>query len=103
MTWWNKKKDVIFRSSAEAEYKLMTHTTYEMMWLKNLLLEFDFRHLSPMPMFCDNQFAIYIAQNPEFHERTKHIEIDCHMVRDAWTKSYFSHVYSIFKAVGRST
>jgi len=50
---WSKKQDVS-RSSAEAEYRAMTHTTCEMMWLKNLLLEFGFRHLGPMSMFCDN-------------------------------------------------
>jgi len=42
VTWRRKKQDVVSRSSAEAEYRAMTHTTYEMMWLKNLLLEFDF-------------------------------------------------------------
>ena len=64
----------------------MTHTACEMVWLKNLLMELDFRQSGPMLMHCDNQCAIYIAQNPIFHERTKHIEIDCHFVRDAWIK-----------------
>jgi len=49
-----------------------------MVWLKNLLMELSFRQPGPMPVHCDNQFAIYSAQNPGFHERTKQIEIDCH-------------------------
>jgi len=49
-------------------------------------MELDFRQPGPMPMHCDNQFAIYITQNLVFHEKTKHIEVDSHFVRDAWTK-----------------
>jgi len=86
---WSKRQDVS-RSNAETEYRAMVHTTCEMMWLKNLLLEFGFRHLGYMSMFCDNQSTIYIAQNQEFHEKTKHIEVDCHLVRDAWTKKVIS-------------
>jgi len=66
-----------------------------MMWLKNLLLEFGFRHLGPMLMFCDNRSAIYIAQNQEFHEGTKHIEIDCYLVRNAWTKKVVSLPFTL--------
>ena len=63
----------------------MTHIAYQMVWLKNLLVELDFRQFGSMPMHCDNQSVIYIAQNSVFHERTKHIKIDCHFIRDAWT------------------
>ena len=74
------------RSSAEAEYRVMAHTTCEIVWLKNLQIELGFRQTGPMPMHCDNQSVIYITQNPVFHERIKHIEIDCHFVRDALNK-----------------
>ena len=74
------------RSSAKAENRVMTHTVCEMMWLQNLLMALGFRQPGPMLMHCDNQSAIYIAQNPVFYERTRHVEVDCYFVRDAWTK-----------------
>ena len=57
-------------------------------------MELGFRQPGPMPMHCDNQSAIYIAQNPVFHERTKHIEIDCHFVRDVWTKKVITFQFT---------
>jgi len=76
----------VSRSRAEVEYRAMAHMTCEMVWLQNLLMELGFRQPGPMSMHCDNQSAIYIAQNPVFHERTKHIEVDCHFVRDVLSR-----------------
>ena len=81
MIWKSNKQDVS-RSSAKAEYRVMAHTVCEIMWLKNLMMEFDFTQPGPMSMHCDNQSENNIVQNLVFHERTKHIEIDCHLVRD---------------------
>ena len=73
---------MVARSSAESEYRAMTTTTCELVWLKQLLEELKFGKIDQMELVCDNQVALHIASNPVFHERTKHIEIDCHFVRE---------------------
>ena len=60
----------------------MAAVTSEFIWLRQLLLDFGFHISSPMVLFCDNHVAIHIASNPIFHEWTKHIEIDCHFIRE---------------------
>jgi hypothetical protein len=82
VSWKSKKQTVVARSSAEAEYRAMAHTTTELTWLQHFLQEIGFSAPTPIPFFCDNQTALHIASNPIFHERTKHIEVDCHFVRD---------------------
>ena len=60
----------------------MAKTVREMVWLRSFLKDLSISSPFPMPMHCDNQAAIFIASNSTFHERTKHIEIDCHYIRD---------------------
>ena len=57
----------------------MANVTCELVWIKDLLTELDFAPLCPMILYCDNQI-IHIAENPVFHESTKHIEVNYHLV-----------------------
>ncbi|GAV76750.1 hypothetical protein CFOL_v3_20223 [Cephalotus follicularis] len=82
VSWKSKKQPVVARSIAESEYRAMAHTTCELMWVRQLLTEMGFADASPMQLWYDNQAAIHIASNLVFHERTKHIEVDCHFVRE---------------------
>ena len=78
---WKIKKHVVARSSAKAEYRAMALAACELIWLKQLLKELQFGEVTQMTVICDNQAALHISLNPVFHERTKHIEVDCHFVR----------------------
>ena len=69
VAWSSKKQSVVSRSSAEADYRVMTHTTCKIMWLQSLLWELGFSEDGIMFMYCDNQTAIYIAKYPIFHKR----------------------------------
>jgi len=60
----------------------MAQAASEVTWLVQLLAEIGITNLTPVQLHCDNQSALHIARNPVFHERTKHIEIDCRFTRD---------------------
>ena len=68
------------RSSTEAEYRALTDTTFELLWLRWILKDLGVSTSSATPLYCDNQSTIHIAHNDVFYERTKHIEIDCHFI-----------------------
>nr|XP_043619606.1 uncharacterized mitochondrial protein AtMg00810-like [Erigeron canadensis] len=82
ISWKTKKQSVVSRSSAEAEYRAMASTVSEVLWVRWLLTELQVPVPSATSLFCDNQAARHIANNPVFHERTKHVEMDCYFVRE---------------------
>ncbi|XP_021980138.1 uncharacterized mitochondrial protein AtMg00810-like [Helianthus annuus] len=82
VSWSSKRQPTISRSSAEAEYRGVANVVAEICWLRNLLLELH-RPLSKATIvYCDNVSAIYLSGNPVQHQRTKHIELDIHFVRE---------------------
>ncbi|XP_019244384.1 PREDICTED: uncharacterized protein LOC109224252 [Nicotiana attenuata] len=80
--WKAKKQPVVSLSSAEAEYRALSKVVAELTWVVRLLSDFGVAVSYVVPVFSDNQAAIHIAKNPVFHEQTKHIELDCHLVRN---------------------
>lgn len=83
VSWKTKNQGVASHSSAEAEYKVMAQATREIKWLRRIMCDLGAPQKHASKMSCDSKSATYIAANPVFHERTKHIESDCHQVRDA--------------------
>ena len=81
ISWRSKKQTVVARSSTESEYRALADATSELVWLRRLLTDMGLDVSSTTSLHCDNCSAIQIAYNDVFHERTKHIEIDCHLVR----------------------
>lgn len=82
ISWRTKKQATVSRSSSEAEYRAMATAVCEIVWLYGLLGDLWMIVPRPIPLYCDNEAVVHIANNPIFHERTKHIEIDCHFIRE---------------------
>ncbi|GAV63858.1 hypothetical protein CFOL_v3_07376 [Cephalotus follicularis] len=82
MSWKSKKQSVVSRSSTEAEYRAMANVTGELQWIHMLLAKIGFPVTRPYTLHCDNQSTMHIASNSVFHERTKHIEVGCHFIRE---------------------
>ena len=78
----SKRQPTISRSSAEAEYRAVANTIAETTWLRQLLQEMHIPLKRATVVFCDNVSAVYLSSNPVNHQRTKHIEIDLHFVRE---------------------
>jgi hypothetical protein len=82
VSWSSKCQATISRSSAEAEYRAVANGVAEACWLWHLLLELHCPLRRATVVYCDNVSAIYLSTNPVQHQRTKHVEIDLHFVRD---------------------
>lgn len=78
-----KKQSVIALSSTEAEYVAICEASKEGFYLRNMLLELNFRNNIPVLMYNDNQSAQKLTKNSVLHKRSKHIDVKFHFVRIA--------------------
>ena len=81
ISWSSKKQSSVALSSTEAEYIAGAHAAKELVWLRRLLNELGLRTDAATILLMDNQSAMAIARNPEFHDRTKHIDVRYHFLR----------------------
>ena len=82
LSWSSKRHHTLSHSSAEAEYRGVANAVAETAWLRNLLWELHTPLMTATLVYCDIVSAVYLYANPVQHQRTKHIEIDIHFVRD---------------------
>jgi hypothetical protein len=82
LAWRTKKQFTVSRSSSDAEYHALAAATCELQWILYLLQDLQISCVKPPVLYCDNLSAIHIAANPVFHECTKHLEIDYHIVHE---------------------
>ncbi len=82
VSWRSKKQSCVALSTAEAEYMALASAGQEAVWMRLLISELCASSVEELIDYEDNQSAIQIAKNPQFHRRTKHIEIKYHFIRE---------------------
>jgi len=93
VSWSSKKQTSVALSTAEAEYVAATHVAKQVLWQRSLFTELDFDIPTTSTIFTDNQAAISISHHPEFHSRTKHINIAYHFLRDLIAEGILNTIY----------
>lgn len=82
ISWRSKKQSCVALSTAEAEYIALAGAAQETLWLQQLLADMGHASVKPMLIHEDNQTAITMTKNPQFHRHAKHISIKYHFIRD---------------------
>jgi hypothetical protein len=82
ISWRSKRQSTVALSTAEAEYMALASACQEVIWLRRLLKGFDIDQSKSTVLFEDNQGCIAMSKNPVHHDRTKHIDIKYHFIRE---------------------
>lgn len=93
ISWRSKKQSTISGSSTEAEYRIMSTTVCQLLWITYILKDLHIPISLLIPLWCDNQAAIHISANSVFHKCIKHLEIDCHLVRHHYKQGFIEAMH----------
>nr|GEU89916.1 retrovirus-related Pol polyprotein from transposon TNT 1-94 [Tanacetum cinerariifolium] len=81
VSWMSKKQNCTAKSSAEAEYVVLSASCAQVMWMRTQLQDYGFNY-NKIPLYCDSHLAIAISCNPVQHSRTKHIHTRYHFIKE---------------------
>jgi hypothetical protein len=82
ISWFSRKQTSVALSTTEAEYIAACSASSEAVWLRKLLAGLFDLELEATCIWCDNQSCVKLSENPVFHDKSKHIEIRYHYIRD---------------------
>jgi hypothetical protein len=92
VSWASKKQNSVALSTTEAEYIAAGHCCAQLLWMRQTLRDYGYK-LSKVPLLCDNESTIRMADNPVEHSLTKHIDIRYHFLRDHQQKGDIKIAY----------
>eukprot|EP00253_Pinus_taeda_P017760 PITA_17760 len=93
VSWYSRKQISLALSSTEVEYMATSQATCEAIWMRKTLVELLGQMMDPTVIYCDNQSCIRLSENPVFHDRSKHIDIRYHHLRDCVVKRIMMLLY----------
>jgi len=93
IAWSSKKQPTVALSSTEAEYIASTHAARQIIWLRQFLSELEFPEQKPTTLHNDNKGAIALSKDPQFHARSKHIDIQHHFIREKIADGLIEIIY----------
>ena len=96
VTWRSKKQKVVALSSAESEFRGIARGLVEVIWLRKLMAEIGFQQKGAYRLLCDNKAAISISENPVQNDRTKHVEVDKHFIKEKWWCVKTAQIINLF-------
>jgi hypothetical protein len=92
VSWASKKQNSVALSTVEAEYIVAGHCCVQLLWMRQILRDYGYK-LSKVPLLCDTESAVCMADNPIEHSHTKHIDIWYHFLRDHQQKGDIEIAY----------